>query len=485
MASILLWPDQPALSLAVVWVTSTIFLWAARAPMLRMLHGLGESLHQAFAGLASRCAELARSVRERSDEALLAAGTLELQGKLDREFHRIDQGFSQKLETYGGLHRRLDDLLLGLDADYKQCGEAPPEVPGWTAAVETIAKLPPTADPNVHKILGDIRKSMVDAEKKALQSYREESARRHKTLGAMSAHWRDVRQLMARMKDSVTKALETVTRINGYVDEYEKLHHERAEAARARTYSAVKLFVVSVLVLCIAAGGAFINFQLIALPMSELVPAGARVGGVSVSTVSALVIVLMEVAVGFFLMDMLGITDLFPKLASIPSERRRLILWISFVGLLLLASVESSLAILREQIVEADAALKLALAGDGAGNAAAISQASQSRIPLVGQAVLGFILPWILALVAIPIEMLLDSSRHVLAWLATLALQAISALARALAHGVQAVFGLLPNLYDVYVAIPLRIEQSLRGEAAAVPARRAKASATVDSRGMA
>ena len=59
-----------------------------------------------------------------------------------------------------------------------------------------------------------------------------------------------------------------------------------------------------------------INFQLIALPMSELVPAGARIGGVPVATISALVIVLMETALGIFVMDMLEITDLFPKLAT-------------------------------------------------------------------------------------------------------------------------------------------------------------------------
>lgn len=483
MQSLYLWPEQPALSLALLWIGSTIFLWAARVPMLRMLHGLGDALQQGFEGLAVRCRDLASAVRERSQEALLAAGTLELQGKLDREFHRIDQGFSQKLEKYAGLHRRLDELLLRLDADYKQCGEAPPEVPGWTAAVESIANLPPTTDPNVHKVLEGIRKSLLDAEKKALQSYREESARRHKTLGTMSAGWRELRVLMTRMKESVSKALETVTRINGYVDEYEKLHHEREEAARARTFSAMKLFVVSLLVLGIAAGGAFINFQLIALPMSELVPAGARIGGVPVATVSALVIVLMEVAVGFFLMDMLGITDLFPKLAGIPSERRRLILGIAFLGLLFLASVESSLAILREQIVEADAALKLALAGDAGRSASVVAEASQSRIPVIGQAVLGFILPWILAMVAIPIEMLIDSSRHVLAWGTSLFLQAIGGLASGLAHGVKAGFGILPNLYDAYVAIPLRIERSLRGEDE--PAPPARPGRRADSRGVA
>ena len=144
-----------------------------------------------------------------------------------------------------------------------------------------------------------------------------------------------------------------------------------------------------------ALGGAFVNFQLIALPMSELVPAGARVGGIPVSTVSALVIVLMETALGLFLMEMLGFTDLFPKLQGIPASRRKLVLGLAFFGLLFLACVESSLAVLREQIVEADAALKLSLAS-GEGNV--VAAASTSKIPVIGQATLGFVLPWVLTL---------------------------------------------------------------------------------------
>ncbi|MBW2275020.1 MAG: hypothetical protein JRG96_17275 [Deltaproteobacteria bacterium] len=456
-----LWPESPALSLFVLWLGSVIFLWAARQPMLQLLNRLGEGLQEGCQLLAKRSQVLAEALRERSRDSLLAAGTLELQGRLDREFYRIDEGFSKKLEKYSGLHRRLDDLLLELDNDYKKCGDAPPDVPGWTGAVESIAALPATNDPNVHKVLEGIRKSLQDSERKTLQSYRDESAKRHKILGGMSAHWREVRGLMGRMKESVSRALETATRINGYVDEYEQLHTEREEAARARTYSAFKLFVISLLVLGIAAGGAFINFQLIALPMSELVPAGARVGGIPVATVSALVIVLMEVAVGFFLMDMLGITDLFPKLAGIPLERRRLILALAFAGLFFLASVESSLAILREQIVEADAVLKLALAGSAE---ALVVDASQSRIPVIGQAVLGFTLPWILAMVAIPLEMLLDSGRHVVAALAAAGLGAFAALAGSLAHVLGSLFAILPSAYDVYVSIPLRIEGMIRGE---------------------
>jgi hypothetical protein len=207
--------------------------------------------------------------------------------------------------------------------------------------------------------------------------------------------------------------------------------------------------------------------------MAELVPAAARLSGVPVATVSALVIVLMEVALGIFLMDMLGITDLFPKLATLAPSRRRLILGLSLAGLFFLACVESSLAILREQIVAADAALKLSLAG-AAGQI--VAEPATSAVPGIGQAVLGFVLPWILALVAIPLEMLLESGRFVLANLAVLALAAVGSGARALAHAASALAGALPGAYDVYVAIPLRLERLAR-EARERGSRRAAAPA--------
>jgi len=211
-----------------------------------------------------------------------------------------------------------------------------------------------------------------------------------------------------------------------------------------------------VLVLGIALGGAFINFQLISLPMSELVPAGARVGGVPVSTVSALVLVLMEGALGIFLMDMLGITELFPKLSTIPRSRRRLILWLAIAGLFLLSAVEGSLAILRERIVEADAALKFSLTGE---ESRIVESASRSMIPVIGQAVLGFILPWILALVAVPLEMFMDSGRHIVGSLTVLFLNVLAAVLSGASVLVRHATHITTNLYDVYISVPLRLEE--------------------------
>jgi hypothetical protein len=477
MQALYLFPASPLLSLFVLWLASVVFLWAAREPMAKLLRSLGSFLGEGCQGLAQWCRDAAQELRKQSRAALLAAARVETQGKLERELQKVDASFAEKLGEYSKMHRRLDELMLGLEADYKKCGEAPPQVPGWSAAVETIAKIPAAGDPNVQKVFESIRKSSRDAEKQALSLYRDDTARRHKTLSAMVPSWKDVRGLMSRMQDTVAKALESTVRIKGYADEFEKFRRDQEGAARALTWSATKFFTISLIVLGIALGGAFVNFQLIALPMSELVPAGARVGGMPVATVSALVIVLMETALGIFIMDMLGITDLLPRLHAIPSSRRRLILTLALAGLFFLACVESSLAVLRERLAEADAAMKLALAGD---EGALVTRASESWIPVVGQAALGFVLPWILAMVAIPLEMLLDSARHVLSSLAVAALEVAGHALKAVGHTAKALMTMLESAYEIYIGIPLRIEQAVRGRdsrgGTGLPARRAEGS---------
>ena len=459
MKALYLWPEHPALSLLVLWAGSVVFLWAAREPMLTLLRSVGEFLSEGCASIARGCDSAATKLHERARAALLAAGRLEAQGRLSREIHRIDKSFTERLGQYSGLSRRLDDLLVKLESDYEECAITPPEVPGWSNAVNAIAQIPTPGDANVQKVLESIRDSSEDAEQRALKQHRDDTAKRHKLLGAMAPAWKDVRGLMARMTESVSKALESTTRIHGYVEEYEKVAKEQDVAARALTYSATKLFVVSVLVLGVALGGAFVNFQLIALPMSELVPAGARIGGLPVATISALVIVLMETALGIFLMDMLGVTDLFPKLQGIPVSRRRMLLGLSFAGLFFLAGVESSLAVLRESIAAADAALKMSLAGD---EARVVTEASTSNIPVIGQAVLGFVLPWILAMAAIPLEMLLDSGRHVAATLVVATLHGVGLIGRAGAYASTKLATMLVSVYEIYIALPTKLERALR-----------------------
>ena len=91
---------------------------------------------------------------------------------------------------------------------------------------------------------------------------------------------------------------------------------------QALSASSMTHFVASAFVLAIALLGGFINFHLIALPMSEMVGATSYVGPVRTSDIAALVIIFTEIAMGLFLMESLGITRLFPVISTMDDKLR-------------------------------------------------------------------------------------------------------------------------------------------------------------------
>jgi hypothetical protein len=450
------WPTSPAASIFALWVLSQIFLYAARVPMHRALREVGRLLGGGFRVGARWCRGLAGVAARRDHEMIIEMGKGDTEAKIGREFHRIEGAFAKELARYPDLHRKLDDVVTKVDADFQECGTAAPAAPGWSEAVAAVAKMPPNMDGTVKKVLEEIHKSAVAGEKKALQEFRDTTAKRHKILSSMAPAWKELQKIALEVSRTVSGALEATKRIDGFMTSYEQVRAAETQATRALGWNATQLFVVSLLVMAVAMGGAFVNFNLIALPMSELVPSGNRIGGMPVSTVAALVVVLMEIAAGVFAMEMLGITSFFPKLELLPKSRRRIILVVAVGGLLLLACIEASLAVLREQIVESSTALKASLAGV---KEHAVARTATSRIPVVGQAVLGFILPWILAMVAVPLETMISTGGHIVLSVVTGLMHAGNMICRLGGHGLRYFFEAIRHVYDIYIVIPLQIER--------------------------
>ena len=122
-------------------------------------------------------------------------------------------------------------------------------------------------------------------------------------------------------------------------------------------------FAIAALVLLIAIGGAIINFNLIALPMSEMVGGASYIGPFKTSDVAGLVIILVELTMGLFLMESLRITRLFPIIGAMDDKMRHRMIIITFTLLAILAGVESALAFMRDRIAHDMEALRQTLAG--------------------------------------------------------------------------------------------------------------------------
>jgi len=73
--------------------------------------------------------------------------------------------------------------------------------------------------------------------------------------------------------------------------------------------------------------------------------------------------------------------------------------------------------------------------------------------------VLGFILPWILAMVAVPLETMISTGGHiVLSALAGL-LNLSGMVARLAGYGMRYLLEAARHVYDIYIVLPLQIER--------------------------
>jgi hypothetical protein len=215
--------------------------------------------------------------------------------------------------------------------------------------------------------------------------------------------------------------------------------------------SSLVYFFVSALVLVVAVGGATINFSLIARPMAEMVGGTSLLGGFKTADIAALVIILVEISMGLFLMESLRITRLFPVIGALPDKTRVRMIWITFTMLFLLASVEAGLAFMREVLLHDELATSALLRGDGS---AAISS-DYMWITTAAQMGMGFILPFALTFVAIPLETFVHSLRTIVGLVAIGVLQVTSVLLRLLGSGFRYLSVIAAQLYDLPLFIPL------------------------------
>ena len=209
MERLYFWPANPAASLFVLWILSQIFLYAARVPVHKALREAGKLFGGVFRVAARWCRGMARIVVQRDHEMIVEMGKGDVSAKVGREFHRIEGAFAKELSRYPDLHRKIDDAVTKVDADFQECATAAPAAPGWTDAVAAVAKMPPSGDGVVKKVLEEIQKSAVAGEKKALQEFREATAKKHKILGAMAPAWKELTKLASEVSKAVSGALET------------------------------------------------------------------------------------------------------------------------------------------------------------------------------------------------------------------------------------------------------------------------------------
>jgi hypothetical protein len=447
----------PASYLALLAFGLWLAMYFARKPFHRCMNSMGRILYNGMR-LAAASVKLAeKRLGHRNREVLINAGLELSERKVEREFDRISAAVQRDLEGYPQVQRKLTEDLLKIEEDYNHSAEIPQALPDWVKVIDAIANIKPSGDRMVVNMLEEIHHTLTEQHKSAVERHRRDVAERHAILSRLLPFWRGVQKTLLGVEKTISNLGQRSKKIDRYMNDYEKIRAQTDMAERQLSSSSLTQFFISGVVLAVAAVGAIINFNLVALPMSEMVGGNSYIGSFRTSDVAGMFIVSLEIVLGFFVMDALRITRLFSIIGSMEDNKRIFIFWVLFIFLFILACVESSLAFMRDRIAADMEALRQSLAGTD------VSDVATSNIPTIGQMIMGFILPFVLTFVAIPFESFVASFRTVIGLLASWALRTLAFVLRLQGNLGFYLSRLIINIYDLFIFPTLWLEEKIQG----------------------
>jgi hypothetical protein len=440
-----------------IWIVLLLAaLYFARKPFHRVVGSLAKIIHNAMRLTATSVLSAESVLAQRNREVMMAAGLEKAERLVEREFDRINSAVVRDLAGFPHLQRRLLELTTRLDEDYSSSADVPPSLPNWRPIIESIAGIKHTGDSMVANMLGEINRTLTEQHKSAIDNYRKSNALRYTILRKMLPVWRKVDKSLNDVGNAIDNLNRRAKSIGRYMDEYEQIRMQTDKAARLLSSSSLTKFFISGLFLLIAFGGAFIIFNMIASPMSELIGSTSYIGDYKTSDVAVVVFILFELTMGLFIMESLRITRLFPTIGSLDDKMRRWIIWIAFSLLAILAGIESALAFAGDRIAQVLGTLGPSMAG-------VEQSASADMIPAVGQMILSFIFPFALVFVTIPLESFVSSFRTVMGMLLAGAFRLFSFVLRLIGNIGYYTGRFVINLYDLLIFPSIWLEGVLAG----------------------
>ncbi len=456
-------PNQPGVSLLILVILLMAGLYMMRSSIHYVITQLMGMIYSMFRIASRSLGQGAKKLKERNRDVLLQLGKEEVEGKIEREFFRVNTMVERDLGKYPALQRLMSDQISNIDDDYKKSGQVLPPPPEWVDAVEAVAKLKINhkSNPLTANILASIHDASEKHQKQVIGEFRQSVAQRHRLLQGMRPYWRRLSNTIEETGKTVRRLIDRSKEIDKHMEKYEEILSGSKSAERSLKSSATIQFSYSLVAVMVAIGGVIINFNLIALPMSEMVGATARIGAFKVSEFAALVIILVEIFLGIFMMEALRFTHMFPVIGALDDKLRIRMAMVSFSFLLTLACVEAALAFMRDHIAADLSALRHSLTAGGVAQVVEVTGINK-WIPMLGQMVLGFILPFALTLVAIPLESLMHSARIVIGELLVLIFQGSAMALRSVGIGFRYAGQWLTHVYDVFIFLPLWIERMVK-----------------------
>lgn len=429
---ILLWSESVLVSLTVWTLVSILVLYLARTPAQALLDRSCQALAEVLRLGAALLLTYARRAAARNRDVLRAMAEDALARRIDRQFRRLAQRIDHDLGGYPALHRALQEQVRRVDSDYRHTDGVPPTPPAWLAAVEAVASLEVHDDPAVTRILRDMQATLEAACHDGLQEYRVANQRRLRVLQRLQPYLQRIENTLDQLQQRLAQ-LSTQTRaLDRDLRTYQQALQAHREPLRKLDFELHLRAFAGWLLLAAAGLAALLDHHLIAAPLNGLLELPG-------SAWPAAALMLIELGLGVWIAEAAGWCRLLGVLDQADDRLRRRL---AVVGLVLLTALSL---------------LQAGLAWQASTLTAEVGWAAP-----VTAALLAALLPFVLALAALPLESVATSTPLLLGGLLIGMARITAAALRLAAAAVTALPTPLKHLYDLWIFLPLWGEQMAR-----------------------
>ncbi|MCH8552215.1 MAG: hypothetical protein LAT62_09785 [Natronospirillum sp.] len=438
-----IWEGQPWLSM-VTWLLLAILLATLIRPVvISVSQQTFRGVRYLLAKIAARLQALADAIQAHNNRMLVNLGRNYLERQIQRQGLQLRQSLERDLAQVEPQGVQLQNLIERMEDDYASTREPVTEPPEWYRAVEGLLESQAAREGNrtLQHLLEQMLSRVQTESREARQEYRQAIAERHLLLNQFLPYWRRLLRMQGDIGQGVRRIEQRARRLETLLERYE--HMSDGDTADKPP---VQRVVGSVVVQFLVAAVVFSAVLVLGVTSFWSFSAGTALVLPEVSSGNVLVLsialICAQVLTGMVLLENLQVTRLFRGLWVVEARTGQVLRLGALTGLLLWSLLNGVLAWL--------ATLEEAALAGPAGVANGV---------LLVRVLLAVLTPWVLMLLVIPLEPLLNGLRIMLGQLVATVVGLLVWLLRLVSLLVRMAEQLWLGAYDVFCSPLLRLHE--------------------------
>ncbi len=425
-------------------IVAIILMWVARKYAHRVIRALFFGLSH-WAGVASRILMgAAATLHERYCESVVAYRAKQLA----RELETLETKVGARIPRY---EADIGKLAVVLDQDAQKLA----------GAMEQLSEHTPSA-----YAIQAFREGLRDAGADRPQARVNQALRSFKL--SFAAEMRKLRAELVTLRTSAPKLVHSAERFKTIQADMSRLA-EKANTAFEKFDEALQTdnyeqlaakqsilfpWLAALLVMAIALSGVFLNFFLIQRPLAEMVGQGFQVLGVDLPVIAAIVVILLEFIAGVVLFEAAGVTHMI--FHDMTPMTRRILFGTAIAFLITFSVFEAFIALQRDVLIHLEEQTRAAATGE------TVAERKGVSLSTIAQVLLGVVIPWLLAVAAIPLETVLNMGWMIIQLIAHQLMAFVGLLLRMLSAALRSLGLFVLDIYDLVIFLPLAIESMIK-----------------------